>query len=230
MAKVSDRDRYKYGVCTNRDKEGKPCPKCESKEVQKIRMGQDFICEECKEPLRQVPPPKAKTPMGMIIGIIIGAIVIIGGGIVGYNFLNGKGKSVQVAQENITVAIKDTISKASDSSKIELKDVEQPKTVESQNSKKNQPQPILPKPDEGKHSATISVNGGIYKGEVTGGKPNGEGTLTYNSHTRISMKDIKERYAEAGQYIIGVFYNGELEHGTLYNTNNEPIASIRIGR
>ena len=38
MARPSERDRYKYGICTNRDKngEGTPCPKCESKEVQKV--------------------------------------------------------------------------------------------------------------------------------------------------------------------------------------------------
>ena len=59
MARPSERDRYKYGICTNRDKngEGTPCPKCESKEVQKVRAGQDFVCEECKEPLRMVPSP-----------------------------------------------------------------------------------------------------------------------------------------------------------------------------
>lgn len=47
MARPSERDRYKYGICTNRDKngEGTPCPKCESKEVQKVRAGQDFVCE-----------------------------------------------------------------------------------------------------------------------------------------------------------------------------------------
>ena len=47
MARPSERDRYKYGICTNRDKngEGTPCPKCESKEVQKVRGGQDFVCE-----------------------------------------------------------------------------------------------------------------------------------------------------------------------------------------
>ena len=45
MARPSDRDRYKYGICTNRDKggEGTPCPKCESKEVQKVRGGQDIV-------------------------------------------------------------------------------------------------------------------------------------------------------------------------------------------
>ena len=77
MAKANERDRYKYGVCTNRDyKDGKPCPKCVSKEVQPIRTGQDFVCEECKEPMRQVPPPKPPFPTKMVI--IIAAVVVIG--------------------------------------------------------------------------------------------------------------------------------------------------------
>ena len=80
MARPSERDRYKYGICTNRDKngEGTPCPKCESKEVQKVRAGQDFVCEECKEPLRMVPPPK-EGPNKKLIGGIVAAVVILGG-------------------------------------------------------------------------------------------------------------------------------------------------------
>ena len=84
MARPSERDRYKYGICTNRDKggEGAPCPKCESKEVQKVRAGQDFVCDECKEPLRMVPPPKEGSNM-KLIGGIIAAVVVLGGAGVG---------------------------------------------------------------------------------------------------------------------------------------------------
>lgn len=83
MARASERDRYKYGICTNRDKggEGAPCPKCESKEVQKVRGGQDFVCDECKEPLRMVPPPKEGPNMKMIGGIIAAVVVLGGAGI-----------------------------------------------------------------------------------------------------------------------------------------------------
>lgn len=50
MARPSERDRYKYGICTNRDKngEGTPCPKCESKEVQKVRAGQASYAKSVK--------------------------------------------------------------------------------------------------------------------------------------------------------------------------------------
>lgn len=91
MARASERDRYKYGICTNRDKggEGTPCPKCESKEVQKVRGGQDFVCDECKEPLRMVPPPKEGPNMKMIGGIIA-AVVVLGGAGIGIALSGGE--------------------------------------------------------------------------------------------------------------------------------------------
>ena len=94
MARTGDRDRYKYGICTNRDKggEGAPCPKCESKEVQKVRAGQDFVCDECKEPLRMVPPPK-EGPNMKLIGGIVAAVVVLGGAGIGF-YLSGGEKTV----------------------------------------------------------------------------------------------------------------------------------------
>ncbi len=80
MARTNDRDRFQYGICTNRDKdgEGKLCPKCESKEVQRVRSGQDFVCDECKEPLRRVAPPKEGVSPKLIAGIAVGVIVVAG--------------------------------------------------------------------------------------------------------------------------------------------------------
>lgn len=96
MARSSERDRYKYGICTNRDKngEGTACPKCENKEVQAIRAGQDFVCEECKEPLRMVPPPKSGPNM-KLIGGIVAAVVVLGGAGTGYYMFIGGEKSAK---------------------------------------------------------------------------------------------------------------------------------------
>lgn len=90
MARPNEIGKYKYGICTNRDKngEGTPCPKCESKEVQKVRGGQDLVCEECKEPLRMVPPPK-EGPNMKLIGGIIAAVVVLGGAGIGIALSGG---------------------------------------------------------------------------------------------------------------------------------------------
>lgn len=287
MARASERDRYRYGVCTNRDKDGKPCPKCESKEVQKMRMGQDLVCEECKESLRQVPPPRQSAPLGKIIGIVVAAVIIIGGGAAAY-FIMGKSNpkpilvtSVSLSKTSITLDEGETnsleviilpsdaenttttwyssdptvatvddgnitaLSAGSTTIKVEVQDgsllsascevvvkslvqePEEPVVEESENQKQPKESSAAPSTTT---NATVAVTGGRYTGQLKGGKPHGQGTLVYSSRSRISKRDMKERYAEAKQYIIGEFHEGELVHGTLYDANNDPIEQIRVGR
>lgn len=67
--------RYRYGICLN-DK----CEKCKSKEIQKITVRKDLLCEECGKPLRECPPPKNfSQKYGKLVGIGVAALVIIGG-------------------------------------------------------------------------------------------------------------------------------------------------------
>ncbi len=107
MARPSDRDRYKYGICTNRDKggEGVLCPKCESKEVQKVRAGQDFVCDECKEPLRMVPSPPPP-PLNRKL-IIIAAVVVLGGAGIGIALSSGDKTSDPVDNQKDSIEVVD---------------------------------------------------------------------------------------------------------------------------
>ena len=119
-----------------------------------------------------------------------------------------------LAKGEVVISIKDTQGETSALCKIKVKTT-----------------PILPPQDGGEGGKTsVSVKGGGYIGQVKNGKPHGQGTLTYNNRTRISTRDMKERYAEAGQYIIGEFYEGELVQGKLFDKGNEPIESIILGR
>lgn len=65
--------RYRYGICLNDQ-----CPKCKSKEVQQIPSRKDFICEECKKPLRECPPPKSFWDKYGKMITIAAALVVIG--------------------------------------------------------------------------------------------------------------------------------------------------------
>lgn len=85
-------------------------------------------------------------------------------------------------------------------------------------------------PNGGLTSGTVAVRGGKYTGEMKNGKAHGMGTVKYTSHTRISNRDRKERYANAGEYITGEFYNGELVQGELYDTDNQPKERLVLGR
>lgn len=122
MARSSDRDRYKYGICTNRDKggEGTPCPKCESKEVQKVRGGQDFVCDECKEPLRMVPPPPDGPNWKLIIGITV-AVVVLGGAGIGIA-LSGGDKTEEQLVDDTTGGI-EQVDGATDDDGMEVEEV-----------------------------------------------------------------------------------------------------------
>ena len=74
--------KFRYGICQNSHVEetGKPCPLCQSKEIQRVIATKDFICSECKEKLKEIPrPPTFWKKYGKVI---IGAAIILLLGIV----------------------------------------------------------------------------------------------------------------------------------------------------
>lgn len=113
------RDRYMYGICTNRDNgDGKPCVKCAEKTVQQIRAGKDFVCEECGEKLTKVAPPKT-TNWALICGVA--AVVVLGGGAGAYFGLGGgsddsglKALSLNKSSSELVVGNTDTLIVAND--------------------------------------------------------------------------------------------------------------------
>ena len=72
--------------------------------------------------------------------------------------------------------------------------------------------------------------GGKYVGEMKNGQMQGLGTFYYGQHELISPRDMKKRYAEAGDYLIGEFYEGKVVSGKLYDASNTLKEVIMIGR
>ncbi|MDR1169802.1 MAG: Ig-like domain-containing protein [Prevotellaceae bacterium] len=79
-------------------------------------------------------------------------------------------------------------------------------------------------------NVSISVEGGKYTGQIKNGKPHGMGTVRYSSRTLIDSRDMKKRHAEAGQYITGEFYNGRLVQGKLFDSKNNQLETVVLGR
>ncbi len=77
---------------------------------------------------------------------------------------------------------------------------------------------------------TLNINGNSYYGDVRNGKPDGKGRLTYSAHERISINDVKNTMSEPGDYIDGKWNGGELEWGTLYDSEGNKKVKIIIGR
>ena len=227
----SEHLRYRYGICLNDN-----CQKCKNKEVQQVSVRKDFVCEECGKPLRECPPPKSG-PNKMVIAAIAAVIVIaVGVGcFLGFSggdtpestpvdSLNVQSDSLSQSSDTVTVVRTDTI-KQIDTVTIEktVEKVETPKAIKTTTT--------TTKTSKASGSTKGSVNLGYAKftGTVSGGKPNGQGTMRFTSSHVIDSRDPKGRVADAGDYVIGEWVNGKLVQGRWYGSDNNVKGSIIIG-
>ena len=227
----SEHLRYRYGICLNDN-----CIKCKNKEVQQISARKDFVCEECGKPLRECPPPKSG-PNKMVIAAIAAVIVIaVGVGcFLGFSggdtpestpvdSLNVQSDSLSQSSDTVTVVRTDTI-KQIDTVTIEktVEKVETPKAIKTTTT--------TTKTSKASGSAKGSINLGYAKftGTVSGGKPNGQGTMRFTSSHVIDSRDPKGRVADAGDYDIGEWVSGKLVQGRWYGSDNNVKGSIIIG-
>lgn len=227
----SEHLRYRYGICLNDN-----CIKCKNKEVQQISARKDFVCEECGKPLRECPPPKSG-PNKMIIAAIAAVIVIaVGVGcFLGFSggdtpestpvdSLNVQSDSLSQSSDTVTVVRTDTI-KQIDTVTIEktVEKVETPKAIKTTTT--------TTKTSKASGSTKGSVDLGYAKftGTVSGGKPNGQGTMRFTSSHVIDSRDPKGRVADAGDYVIGEWVSGKLVQGRWYGSDNNVKGSIIIG-
>ena len=227
----SEHLRYRYGICLNDN-----CQKCKNKEVQQVSARKDFVCEECGKPLRECPPPKLG-PNKMVIAAIAAVIVIaVGVGcFLGFSggdtpestpvdSLNVQSDSLSQSSDTVTVVRTDTI-KQIDTVTIEktVEKVETPKAIKTTTT--------TTKTSKASGSTKGSVNLGYAKftGTVSGGKPNGQGTMRFTSSHVIDSRDPKGRVADAGDYVIGEWVSGKLVQGRWYGSDNNVKGSIIIG-
>ena len=227
----SEHLRYRYGICLNDN-----CQKCKNKEVQQVSVRKDFVCEECGKPLRECPPPKSG-PNKMVIAAIAAVIVIaVGVGcFLGFSggdtpestpvdSLNVQSDSLSQSSDTVTVVRTDTI-KQIDTVTIEktVEKVETPKAIKTTTT--------TTKTSKASGSTKGSVNLGYAKftGAVSGGKPNGQGTMRFTSSHVIDSRDPKGRVADAGDYVIGEWVSGKLVQGRWYGSDNNVKGSIIIG-
>lgn len=227
----SEHLRYRYGICLNDN-----CQKCKNKEVQQVSARKDFVCEECGKPLRECPPPKSG-PNKMVIAAIAAVIVIaVGVGcFLGFSggdtpestpvdSLNVQSDSLSQSSDTVTVVKTDTI-KQIDTVTIEktVEKVETPKAIKTTTT--------TTKTSKASGSAKGSINLGYAKftGTVSGGKPNGQGTMRFTSSHVIDSRDPKGRVADAGDYVIGEWVSGKLVQGRWYGSDNNVKGSIIIG-
>lgn len=199
----------------------------------------DFVCLECGEELQpyvedKVPEKgKSKTPILIGVAVIVLAIII---GCV-FAFTGGSNEPEVAAVDSTkvdssAVAKTDTVTIVNTDTIKQIDTVTIEKTVEKvETPKATKTTTTTTKMSKASGSAKGSVNLGYAKftGTVSGGKPNGQGTMRFTSSHVIDSRDPKGRVADAGDYVIGEWVSGKLVQGRWYGSDNNVKGSIIIG-
>lgn len=224
----SSSERFKYGICLNDE-----CPKCKEKEVQQITMRKELVCSECGKELRECPPPKKGGKMPIYIGVGVLAAALIGGACI---FALGGNDEKELAETPATTAVVeeiDTIPATEDA--VPTEEVEEVKEAMEEETPVTKPQPATPVVNKpATHSAsssngTLRLSYGSYSGATKNGYPHGQGKLTYSTSRQINRNDMKGRTANAGDYVIGEFYNGFVVYGKHYDASGNLLESLTFG-
>lgn len=101
--------------------------------------------------------------------------------------------------------------------------------IPTQTTEEIKPVTIIDKPEVTTTKTITFPNGDVYVGELINEIPNGWGKKTYRNATRISENDLRGQRVEAGDYLEGIWKNGEFSSGKRYNRSGEYIKNIYIG-
>ena len=214
----------KYGVCLN--------DKCEKyKVIQEIVHG-DFECPECKKKLSPCAPPKQKSSKKPLY-IGIAAIVVIGAIVGGILTFTGGSDEPQTALPTDSVVSDDSV-RTDVEANAKADSVVQDKSTTSASEKTGTKTVAAPSaPAQPKASAsgngTLRLSYGTYTGATKGGYPHGQGRLTYSKSRQINRNDAKGRTANAGDYVIGEFFNGFVVYGKHYDSAGNLLGSLNFG-
>ena len=200
----NDRIRFRYGMCLN---DG--CSKAKAKEVQQIPARKEFVCAECGKALRECPPPPKGGNTKLIIAIVAIIAVLAGGAVLWYMTSEKPTQTTTHAGEgggkSDTTIVADTLTQ----------------------------KPQTPVKDDGKKKAPVvnqvvtkDFGYAVYKGRMKNGKMHDDnGVLTFKEAHIIEPRDIKQRTAQPGERVTGIFEDGHLVTGTWHKNdgNKESI-------
>lgn len=75
-------------------------------------------------------------------------------------------------------------------------------------------------------TSRVNLGYAVWQGQVSGGKPNGKGTMTFNQAHRVPTAGGDDIEADAGDYVSGYASNGKIEQGVLYDSYGNKKVSI----
>ena len=232
----SNRDRVHYGICLNDE-----CSKAKDKEVQELPLRKDFVCSECGKELRECPPPKKKNNK-LLIGIIasVVAVLAIVGAIIAFSGNDEEviipnadsivGDTADMATDTLSVLKTDTVTLVDTLLRVDTVKVEtKVETETTPTATKTTTTTKTTSKSYGSTSGSVTLSYGKYTGATKNGYAHGQGRLTYTTSRVINRNDPKGRKANAGDYVIGEFFNGFVVYGKHYNASGELLESLTFG-
>ncbi len=229
MARETSSRIKKYGVCINRG-----C--AQYTKIQEIVHG-DMECPECHRKLSPCAPPKKKSSKNVpiLVGGVVLLIAIIGGCLIAFSG-GSEEENPQLAAADSTAVDSMEMIKPDTVTVVKTDTVKQVDTVTVEKIvEKPVPVAVKAKASANKALGTTSGSGslrlsyGKYSGGIKNGYPHGQGRLTYTHSRQINRNDVKGRMADAGDYIIGEFYNGFVVYGKHYDASGNLIGSLNFG-
>ncbi|MCD8261114.1 MAG: hypothetical protein LUD15_06180 [Bacteroides sp.] len=186
----------------------------------------DFKCQECDEELEEVDENFQTSSASATSGtggngnkkllLIIGTVVVLGAAGAGIYFSMNKEK---IAEPEVKTTETGVVSNP-----VSVPDPTLISTEEEPGEEKEDEKISTPSSNE------LNLGYAIWKGETKGGKPHAvNGRMEFTKRYRIDPCDDKERYAEAGDYIIGEYEDGKLIQGRWYKKSGD-IKAIMIGK
>lgn len=233
-------EMIKKGHCLNFGN----CPKADRKEIIELSFTEDFVCPECQQDLIEITQKSNPLKKLLFPGI---AILLIGGliwgGISYVNFQKNKVETiVDMGEKGISLldSIKNAGSGVGQQANVDNSTNEAGKTPQEPTPPRGKEEtivdktPKLPVGDPSKQPVMtqkkLTLEFGYYEGETINGLAQGLGIMYFNQRHIINPKDPEERYADAGEFVSGVFHDGYLVNGKYFGKDKQQKGTLLIGQ
>lgn len=220
----------KYGVCLNE--------KCENYKVPQEILHGDLECPICHKKLSPCAPPKnkkSKKPVFTVAAIAVLAVII--GCLLAFSGGGTKTEPEVVPADTLEAPKADTVTVVKTDTVVKADTVYQVDTVKVETVIEKEVIPVsktkttttTQTTKATTSSGTLRLSYGTYTGATKRGYPHGQGRLTYSTTRQINRNDVKGRTANAGDYVIGEFYNGFVVYGKHYDAEGNLLGSLNFG-
>lgn len=221
-------DIKKKGLCINFGN----CKNADNKLPVEVDVSADFICPECERDLVEIPERKwwKEGYNKFAIVAVVFFVVVFGAYLVVTQFIS---ETKDALIDTGVEIVKQSIGKDKDSEDVDkVLEGTQEKEYTADEQPKGRTETNYLEGTKGEIEwKTINFsNGDWYTGETKNKLMHGAGEYHFSARRLISEKDLKRRYAEAGDVLKGSWNEGSFSTGNLFDATDKFKENIIIGQ